>query len=75
MPQLLFFELQGQVGRGGVDRVSSSDARGSGFEPRPLHLKKYHFFTQFSRDNFLQVQEIVTFMFQGCYIEQNIDTI
>ena len=46
MPQLLFFELQGQVGRGGVDRVSSSDARGSGFEPRPLHLKKYHFFTR-----------------------------
>ena len=34
-----------QVGRGGVDRASSSDARGSGFEPQPLHLKKYHFFT------------------------------
>ena len=28
------------VGRSGVDRASSSDARGSGFEPRPLHLKK-----------------------------------
>ena len=35
-----------QVGRGGVDRASSSDARGPGFEPRPLHLKKYHFFTR-----------------------------
>ena len=35
-----------QVGHGGVDRASSSDARGPGFEPRPLHLKKYHFFTR-----------------------------
>ena len=35
-----------QVGRSGVDRESSSDARGSGFEPRPLRLKKYHFFTE-----------------------------
>ena len=34
-----------QVGHGGVDRASSSDARGPGIEPRPLHLKKYHFFT------------------------------
>ena len=34
-----------QVGRGGVDGASSSDARGSGFEPRPPHHKKYHFFT------------------------------
>ena len=33
----------GQVGRSAVDRASSSDARGLGFEP---HLKKYHFFTQ-----------------------------
>ena len=28
-----------QVGRSGVDRASSSDARGPGFKPRPLHLK------------------------------------
>ena len=28
------------MGRGGVDRASSSDARGPGFEPRPIHLKK-----------------------------------
>ena len=34
-----------QVGRGGVDRASSSDSRGSGFATRPLHFKKYHFFT------------------------------
>ena len=27
------------VGRSGVDRASSSDARGPGFDPRPLHLK------------------------------------
>ena len=27
-----------QIGHAGVDRVSSSDARGSGFEPRPLHF-------------------------------------
>ena len=40
----LCIELYGQVKRGGVDRASSSDARGSGFEPWPLHLKKYHFF-------------------------------
>ena len=33
-------------GRSGVDRESSSDARGPGFEPQLLHLKKYHFFTQ-----------------------------
>ena len=37
--------LFNHVGRSGVDRASSSDARGPGFEPRPLHLKKYHFFT------------------------------
>ena len=37
--------LQSQVGRSGVDRASSSDARGPGFEPRPLRFKKYHFFT------------------------------
>ena len=30
-------------GVGGVDRASSSDARGSGFEPRSVW--KYHFFT------------------------------
>ena len=35
-----------QVGRSGVDRASSSDARGLGFEPRPLHFKKYHLFTR-----------------------------
>ena len=35
-----------QVGRSGVDIASSSDAQGLGFEPRPLHLKKYHFFTR-----------------------------
>ena len=34
-----------QVGRSGVDRASSSDARGPGFEPGPLRFKKYHFFT------------------------------
>ena len=34
-----------QVGRGWVGRASSSDARGLGFEPRPLRFKKYHFFT------------------------------
>ena len=34
-----------RVGRSGVDRASSSDAGGQGFEPRPLHLKKYNFFT------------------------------
>ena len=34
-----------QVGRSGVDIASSSDARGPGFEPRPLRFKKYHFFT------------------------------
>ena len=34
-----------QVGRSGVDKASSSDARGPGFEPRPLRFKKYHFFT------------------------------
>ena len=28
-----------QVGHSGVDRDSSSDARGSGFKPRPLHFK------------------------------------
>ena len=38
--------MKSQVGRGGVDRASFSDARGPGFEPRPLHLKKYHFFTR-----------------------------
>ena len=36
----------GQVGRGGVDRASSSDARGPEFKPWPLYLKKYHFFTR-----------------------------
>ena len=30
----------GQLVRSGVDRASSSDARGPGFEPRPLRLKK-----------------------------------
>ena len=35
-----------QVGRGGVDRASSSDARGPGFKPWPLHFKRYHFFTR-----------------------------
>ena len=34
-----------QVGRSGVDRASSSDAQGTGFELRPLRFKKYHFFT------------------------------
>ena len=29
-----------QVGRGGVDRASSSDAQGPEFEPWPLNLKK-----------------------------------
>ena len=29
-----------------VDKGSSSDAQGLGFEPRPLHLKKYNFYTQ-----------------------------
>ena len=29
-----------QVGRSGVDRASSSDARGLGFEPWPLRFKK-----------------------------------
>ena len=29
-------KIQSQVGRSGVDRVSSSDARGPGFEPWPL---------------------------------------
>ena len=29
-----------QVGRSGVDRASSSDARGPGFESWPLRLKK-----------------------------------
>ena len=29
------------MGRSGVDRASSSDARGPGFEPRPLCFKKY----------------------------------
>ena len=28
-----------------MDRASSPDARGPGFEPCPLHLKKYYFFT------------------------------
>ena len=28
-----------------MDRASSSDALGPGFEPRPLRFKKYHFFT------------------------------
>ena len=37
---------EGQGGRSGVDRAASSDTRGPGFEPRPLHLKKYHFFTR-----------------------------
>ena len=32
------------MGSGGVNRASSSDSRGSGFEPRPLHLKKCQFF-------------------------------
>ena len=31
-----------QVGRSGVDRASSSDALGPGFEPWPLRFKKYH---------------------------------
>ena len=39
------FRQNCQVGRSRVDRASSSDARGPGFEPRPLHFKKYHFFT------------------------------
>jgi len=34
-----------QVGHSGVDRASSSDARGPGFKPRPLRFKKDHFFT------------------------------
>ena len=38
---MLLFIYDGQVGHGGVDRLSFSDARGLGFEPRPL----YHFFT------------------------------
>ena len=32
--------MERQVGLSGVDRASSSDVRGPGFEPRPLHLKK-----------------------------------
>ena len=28
-----------------MDKASSSDARGPGLEPQPLHFKKYHFFT------------------------------
>ena len=33
--------------RWGVEEwiVSSSDARGPGYEPRPLRFKKYHFYT------------------------------
>ena len=34
-----------QVGRSRVDRASSSDALGPGFDPWPLRFKKYHFFT------------------------------
>ena len=39
------FICDGKVGLGGVDRVSSSDVQGLGFEPQQLHLKKYPFFT------------------------------
>ena len=35
----MYVKYFGQVGRSGVDRASSSDARGPGFEPRPLRLK------------------------------------
>ena len=31
--------MKSQVGRGGVDGASSSDARGLGFKPRPLNLE------------------------------------
>ena len=43
-PTLIYLKTS-QVGRSGVDRASSSDARGLGFEPRPLSFKKCHFFT------------------------------
>ena len=45
MKSFFSVKLMSQVGRSGVDRASSSDARGLGFEPRPLRFKKYHFFT------------------------------
>ena len=35
--------IRPQVGRCGVDRASSSNARGPGFKPRSLRFKKYHY--------------------------------
>ena len=43
--QLLITGECRQVGRSRVDTASFSDARGAGFKPWPLRLKKYHFFT------------------------------
>ena len=40
-----YVKREGAASRDGVDRAASSDARGPGYEPWSLHLKKYPFFT------------------------------